>query len=333
MITGMESPFSTRLETPETLQAAVEFFADEDRCIAYLVQTRWPDGNITCPICNRPEPRYLAKQRRFECRGKHPRKQFSVKVGTIFEDSPIALKSWLLAMWQITACKNGISSYELHRALGVTQKTAWFMNHRIRLAMQDTTTGGSMFGGTVEVDETYIGGKARYMHKDKRQKAIKGRGPLGKAAVMGLLQRHETKGKSRVRLTVVPNTRRHQLQSRVEKHIEDGSAVFTDALKSYDGLGLYYQHSVIDHAERYADGQVHTNGLENFWSLLKRSIKGTYVSVEPFHLFRYLDEQAFRFNERSGTDAERFEQTLRQVTGKRVTFEQLIGNHEEEARA
>jgi transposase-like protein len=220
-------------------------------------------------------------------------------VGTIFEDSPIPLKSWLLAMWQIASCKNGISSYELARAIGVTQKSAWFMNHRIRLAMQDTSTGGKL-GGTVEVDETFIGGKARNMHIDKRRERTRGRGPVGKAAVMGLLQRHPEKGKSRVRTTVVPNIRKHKLHSQIEKHVEDGSAVYTDALKSYDGLDLYYQHKVIDHAERYVDGQVHTNGLENFWSLLKRTIKGTYVSVEPFHLFRYLDEQAFRFQRARG---------------------------------
>ncbi len=141
----MDAPTGT-LHTPTTLQAAIEFFADEDRCIAYLVQQRWPDGVIICPICNKPGPRYLANQRRFECKSKHPRRQFSVKVGTIFEDSPIPLKSWLLAMWQISNCKNGISSYELACALGVTQKSAWFMNHRIRLAMQDKTHGSGQFG-------------------------------------------------------------------------------------------------------------------------------------------------------------------------------------------
>ena len=320
----MDALFSPPLETPVTLQAAVEFFADEDRCIAYLVQTRWPDGKMACPICNRPDPRYLANQRRFECRGKHPRKQFSVKVGTIFEDSPLPLKSWLLAVWQITNCKNGISSYELGRALGVTQKSAWFMNHRIRLAMQGAD--GGKLGGEVEVDETFIGGKARNMHKAKRDQVGRGRtGWAGKAAVMGLLQRHETRGQSKVRTMVVPSTRRHHLQTRIDQHVEDGATVYTDALPSYDHLRLYYEHQVIDHAECYVKGQVHTNGLENFWSLLKRAIKGTYVSVEPFHLFRYLDEQAFRFNERSGTDGSRFAQTLRHVVGRRVTFDQLIG--------
>lgn len=319
----MDAP-TARLETPTTLQAAIEFFSDPDRCHAYVVQMRWPDGNVTCPTCNRTDVRYLATQRRFECKGKHPRRQFSVKVGTIFEDSPIALKSWLLATWQISNCKNGISSYELARALGVTQKTAWYMNHRIRLAMQDES--GGKLGGEVEVDETYIGGKARNMHKGKRaDRRAKGRtGWAGKAAVMGLLERHATTGKSRVRTAVVPNTRRHNLQGNIERHVEDGTKVYTDALPSYANLNLYFEHQVIDHAEAYVDGQVHTNGLENYWSLLKRAIKGTYVSVEPFHLFRYVDEQAFRFNERDGNDADRFARTLRQVTGKRVTYDKLI---------
>jgi transposase-like protein len=323
----MDTP--TRLETPETLQAAIEFFADPDRCHAYMVQMRWPDGIVTCPICSKPEPRYLAKQRRFECKAKHPRRQFSVKVGTIFEDSPIPLKSWLLAVWQITNCKNGISSYELAKALGVTQKTAWFMNHRIRLAMQGD--GGGQLGGEVEVDETYIGGKARKMNTGRRKAMLsdgthKRNAWAGKVAVMGLLERHPEKGKSRVRTKTLDTIRTYRLMGEISSNVEDGSTVYTDALKSYQNANLYYQHKVIDHAEKYADGVVHTNGLENYWSLLKRSIRGTYVSVEPFHLFRYLDEQAFRFNERSDNDAARFAKTLRKIAGRRLTFDQLVGH-------
>jgi transposase-like protein len=319
---------ANRLETPETLQAAIEFFADEDRCIAYLAQMRWPDGNVTCPLCNEPNPRYLANQRRFECRKRHPKRQFSVKVGTIFEDSPIPLKSWLLAVWQITNCKNGISSYELARALGVTQKTAWFMNHRIRLAMQGED--GGTLGGEVEVDETYIGGKARKMNTGRRKAMLadgkhKRNAWAGKVAVLGLLERHPATGKSRVRTMPIDSIRRHRLMPVVTGRIEDGATVYTDKLASYDNLSVYYQHKVIDHAEKYVDGVVHTNGLENYWSLLKRTIRGTYVSVEPFHLFRYLDEQAFRFNERSDNDRARFEKTLRHVTGKRLTFDVLTG--------
>ena len=326
----MDAPTGTgTLQTPTTLQAAIEFFADEDRCIAYLVQQRWPDGVVTCPICNKPGPRYLATQRRFECKSKHPKRQFSVKVGTIMEDSPIALKSWLLAMWQIANCKNGISSYELARALGVTQKSAWFMNHRIRLAMQGE--GGGQLGtdgGEVEIDETYIGGKARNMRPGKRQAVGNRRGGhyAGKTVVMGLLERKTDKRASRVRTAVVPNVRKHQLYKHVEQHVEDGAKVYTDALMSYRDLGVYYQHQVIDHAEKYVDGQVHTNGMENYWSLLKRCIKGTYVSIEPFHLFRYLDEQAFRFNERAGNDAARFMLALVGIVNRRLTYKALIGS-------
>jgi transposase-like protein len=319
------------MDTPETLQAAIEFFADPDRCHQYMVEMRWPDGVVTCPICNEPNPRYLAKQRRFECRKKHPKRQFSVKVGTIFEDSPIPLKSWLLATWQISNCKNGISSYELAKAIGVTQKTAWFMNHRIRLAMQNDD--GGMLNGEVEVDETYIGGKARNMNRSQRKRNLAGAGFknawAGKVAVMGLLERHPEKGKSKIRTLTLDNIRTYRLRQEVTKNVEDGATVYTDALASYRPLSIYYQHKVIDHAEKYVDGVVHTNGLENYWSLLKRAIRGTYVSVEPFHLFRYLDEQAFRFNERGSTDADRFASTLRAVTGKRITFEELTGQPNE----
>lgn len=312
-------------DTPQTLQQAIEFFSDPDRCHEYMVQMRWPDGIVICPICNQPDPRYLANQRRFECRKKHPRRQFSVKVGTIFEDSPIALKSWLLAVWQIANCKNGISSYELARALGVTQKTAWFMNHRIRLAMQGDE--GGTLGGEVEVDETYIGGKARNMRPRKKHALGVRRGGsfAGKAVVMGLLERKTDKQASRIRTAVLPNVRKHHIHAQITKHVEDGATVYTDALLSYRNLDLYYQHKVIDHAEKYVDGQIHTNGCENYWSLLKRAISGTYVSVEPFHLFRYLDEQAFRFNERVGSDADRFIRTLAHVTGRRVTYDALTG--------
>lgn len=319
--------FTAPLPTPETLRDAIEFFADEDRCHVYVARMRWPDGSVTCPTCNEGNPRWLAKQRRFECRKRHARRQFSVKVGTIFEDSPIPLKSWLLAVWQITNCKNGISSYELARSIGVTQKSAWFMNHRIRLAMQGD--GGGMLDGEVEVDETYIGGKARKMNTGRRKMNLDGAHKrnawAGKVAVMGLLQRHEGKGKSKVRTVPVETVRRHRLHEIISSNVLDGSTVYSDALKSYDRLGVYYEHRVIDHAESYAQGVVHTNGLENYWSLLKRAIRGTYVSVEPFHLFRYLDEQAFRFNERSENDGTRFNRTLRQVAGRRLTFAQLTG--------
>jgi transposase-like protein len=239
----------------------------------------------------------------------------------VLEDSPIALDKWLCAFWLIANAKNGISSYELHRSLGVTQKTAWFMLHRIRLAMQDGSI--EQFSGRVEADETFIGGKARNMHANKKS-SIKA-GVVGKVAVMGLLERNSPDRHSRVKLRVVRNTRRSQLQKEIKEKVAKGSEVFTDALRSYTGIEKEYVHQVIDHAECYAKVHVHTNGLENFWSLLKRGIKGTYVSVEPFHLFRYLDEQAFRFNERKDNDAGRSIKAAQGIIGKGLRYVKLTG--------
>jgi transposase-like protein len=267
---------------------------------------------------------FLKNQRRWKCYERHPRPQFSIKVGTIFEDSPLGLDKWLPAVWMIVNDKNGISSYEVARALDVTQKTAWFMLHRIRFAMQ--RDGDGFFKGDIEVDETFIGGKARNMHHHKRVAKMKGgTGMVGKSAVMGLLERHGPDGHSRVRVKHVTNTRRATLRPEVRQHAQPGATIYTDALASYQGLDAEYQHHVIDHAEAYAKGHIHTNGLENFWSLLKRALKGTYVSVQPFHLFRYLDEQAFRFNARGGNDAERFVDVLRTIVGRRLTYKRLIG--------
>jgi transposase-like protein len=284
---------------------------------------------VRCPICGSDRVGYLAKQKRWQCSNRHQLRQFSIKVGTIMEDSPIGLDKWLPVLWLIANCRNGISSWEIHRDLGVTQKTAWFMLHRIRLAMQDDQTGGKL-GGEVEVDETFIGGKARNMHQDKRAAKIHGTGPQGKTIVAAVLER-----KGKVRAKVVQNRRKKELQSLVRDNVEPGCNLYSDALKSYAGLKGEYAHQVIDHAEAYVNGQIHTNGCENFWSLLKRGINGTYVSVEPFHLFRYVDEQAFRFNNRKDADGEatndatRFSKLCDQIVGRRLTYKQLIGKEEQ----
>ena len=312
------------MDAPRTLQQAILYFSDYDNCRAAVEAIRWPDGVVKCPTCSSENVTYLANQRRWKCYAKHPKAQFSLKVGTIFEDSAIGLEKWLPALWLVTNCKNGISSYELARALGVTQKTAWFMVSRLRLALQAEHTG--RWSGEVEADETFIGGKARNMHAAKRKRLgiSQSRSMIGKVAVMGLLSRHGEG--SKVRTSVLINRRKHQLEDVVTDHVEAGSTLYTDSLRSYDRMEARgYIHKVIDHAETYVDGQVHTNGLENFWSLLKRAIKGTYVSVEPFHLFRYLDEQAFRFNNRKGTDAMRFALALKGINNKRLTYTALTG--------
>ncbi|MDQ3258321.1 MAG: IS1595 family transposase [Acidobacteriota bacterium] len=311
---------------PKTLQEAIIYFADADNCLNYLVARRWPNG-VICPTCGRDDVTFLAKQRKWQCKSAHSHRQFTIKIGTIFEDSPLGLDKWLTAIWMITNCKNGVSSYEVHRAIGVTQKTAWFMVHRIRLAMQMGSFDKKM-GGQVEADETYIGGLARNMHRDKRDRRIQGTGGKGKVAVMGLLERN-----GKVRAKVINDATQLTLQAEVRNNVEPGAELFTDGWKSYSGLSADYIHQVIDHAEKYVDGQIHTNGIENFWSLLKRSIKGTYVSVEPFHLFRYLDEQTFRFNERKGKDADRFTKVTGQVAGKRLTYKELTGKLADDERS
>jgi transposase-like protein len=306
------------METPADLRNAIIYFNDIEHCREFMVELRWPDGKVNCPRCNSEHVLWIAKERVWKCYGKHDHAKFSLKTGTIFEDSPIALEKWLPAAWLIINCKNGISSYEVARDLGVTQKSAWFMMHRIRLAMQSGTF--AKLSGEVEADETFIGGKARNMHVAQRKRRITGTGTKDKTAVMGILERG-----GKVRASVIPNRKKIAIQAEVKKHVEAGAALYTDALLSYDGLASDYAHQVVDHAVQYVDGKVHTNGLENFWALLKRSISGTYISVEPFHLFRYLDEQSFRFNERKSTDAERFVTAMKQIVGKRLTFDQLTG--------
>jgi transposase-like protein len=313
------------MDAPRTLQQAIVFFSDYANCHAAVLAVRWPDGVVKCPRCGSESVTYLENARVWKCYEKHPRAKFSLKVGTVFEDSPLPLQKWLPALWLLTNCKNGISSYELGRALGVTQKSAWFMLHRLRLALQ---AKGGKLAGEIEADETYIGGLGRNMHADKRKRVNvkRGRSVAGKTVVMGLLDRHGKNGTSRMRTEVLNGLKRSHVQSLVRTHVEGGSRLFTDAFSSYTGLSAEYVHGVVDHAEAYVDGQIHTNGCENFWSLLKRALKGTYVSVEPFHLFRYLDEQCFRFNERGGTDASRFLLALVGIVHKRLTYKALTGS-------
>jgi transposase-like protein len=284
-----------------------------------MVELRWSDGKAVCPQCGSERVVYLDKARVWKCYEKHPKAKFSLKTGTIFEDSPLGLDKWLVALWLIVNCKNGISSCEIARDLGITQKSAWFMAHRLRMALH--VGSFDKLSGEVEVDETFIGGKARNMHTIQRRRRITGTGGKDKVAVLGLLQRG-----GKVVTTVVENRRKATLQREVNHHVEAGAALYTDELLSYDGLEGRYAHQVIDHAVQYVDENVHTNGMENYWALLKRGLAGTYVSVEPYHLFRYLDEQAYRFNNRKEmNDYDRFRLALSQIVGKRLTWKQVIG--------
>lgn len=306
---------------PKTLQQAIRFFSDDETCIEFIASRRWADGKAICPKCGSDNNTFMASRRTWQCKNKECKKQFSVKVGTIFEDSAIGLDKWLTAMWLIVNAKNGISSYELSRAIGITQKSAWFVNHRIRIALDNGSF--EKLSGEVEVDETYIGGNSRNMHKSKREKVVKGRGMDHKTAVMGMLSRTEPR---KVKAKVIRWTDTVTLNENIEAHIEDNSTVITDGHGGYRQMSEAYRHEVIDHAVEYVRGNIHTNSIENFWSLLKRTIKGTYVSVEPFHLQKYVEEQVFRFNERKGNDGTRFLTALDSVSGRRLTYSDLIGS-------
>jgi transposase-like protein len=308
------------MNNPKTLQEAMVYFADKQNAHDFIVSLRWSDG-VTCPHCGGSEHWFIKTRLIWRCKACN--KQFSVKVGTVFEDSALGLDKWLCAIWMIANAKNGISSYEIARSLGVTQKSGWFMLHRIRLAMKEGSI--EKLSGDVEADETYVGGRAETMHEYKRLlSGVQGRGTVGKAIVFGVLQRNTKEQNSKVRVGVVKNTKKPTLQTEIKNKVEEGSNLYTDTLKSYNGLNAAYVHEAVNHATEYARGHIHTNGIENFWSLFKRGLRGTYVTCDAEHLFRYLDEQAFRFNNRVITDSQRFEMVCQSVGGKRLTYNELI---------
>jgi transposase-like protein len=316
----------------KTLSDAIRYFSDEQVCIDTVAGLKWPNGP-ECPKCQAKAARqhWLKTQKRWQCRDCG--KQFSVKVGTIFEDSAIGLDKWLTVMWLLANCKNGISSYEVAKDVGVTQKSAWFMLHRLREAMRDERKHKFGFGGPVESDEAFIGPNPKKMNKSQRRKYAIKRGDLhneggmvGKTAVHGMLDRELRQ----VRANVVASVTRRTLQDAILKNVTPFAKVYTDEATAYDGLSKNYVHKVINHSQEYVRGQVHTQGIENFWSLLKRTLRGTYVAVEPFHLDQYLSEQVFRYNNRATadnplTDADRFALAVSQVSGKRLTYAELTG--------
>ena len=275
---------------PTTLLEAITYYADPDRAFETVKRMRWPDGVAVCPICGRNDVGFLANQGKWQCKSGHARRQFTIKTGTIFEDSPIGFDKWLPAMWMLGGDRNGTSSCELARKLGVTQKTAWFMFHRIRFAMKSRSL--DMLKGDVEIDEAYVGGKATSTDINPETGYLMPTGPQeNKTIVMGIVERN-----GRVRAAKVPNVQKKTLKPIIEKNVTPGATVYTDALSSYNDLGKQYDHYIINHSLEYVHGHIHTNTVENFWSCLKRTINGTYTFVSVEHLDRYLDEQMFRHN-------------------------------------
>ncbi|HTV73627.1 MAG TPA: IS1595 family transposase [Candidatus Acidoferrales bacterium] len=304
---------------PETLLQAVRQFADPEVAHAFFVQYRWPNG-IACPRmgCGSAEVTYLAKYRRWNCR--ECKRQFTAKVGTIFEDSPIGLDKWLPAFWLLASNRNGISSHELGRGLGVTQKTAWFMLHRIREALGDDSA--DPFTGTVEADETYMGGKWENKPKHKRAfRYVPKAARDAKTPVFGIVQRG-----GRVRAWKVDNVTAKTLLPKLRASIDPDATLYTDSATMYTHINEYFMaHSSVNHSiEEYVRGNVHTNTIECFWAVLKRTIGGTYTHVSPKHLDRYLAEQVFRFDERENEDGWRFVKATKRADGKRLTYKKLI---------
>lgn len=321
------------MEKIKSLSQAIRYFSDEEVCIKTVAAIRWPDGKPVCPHCESPKNYWLANARRWKC--AKCRKQFSVKVGTVFEDSPLSLDKWLTALWLIANCKNGISSYEIARDIGITQKSAWFLLHRLRfvLANGGWPKMGGEDSGPIEVDETFIGGKLQKMHASRRNRLKTAMRGDPKTPVMGMLNRDTRQ----VRAKVIPNVKREALQTEILRQIEKGSTIYTDGWTGYDSLKTQeFIHETVTHMGEYVRGQVHTQGIENFWSLLKRGLTGTYVAVEPFHLGKYVDEQVFRYNNRATkdnplNDQDRFLALLSQISGKRLTYAELTGKEAETA--
>lgn len=299
---------------PTSLLEAISYFSDTERAFDFVKALRWPDGVVECPRCFGKEHSFLTTRRIWKC--KKCKRQFSLKVGTIFEDSPIGFDKWLAAIWLIANSKNSISSHELARALKVTQKTSWFMLHRIREAMR--TDSFVKLSGTVEVDETFIGGKGKYMHANKRRE-LSGRGPVDKIAVQGVLERGGV-----VRAEVVSDLTLVRLQGNVRRWVAPGTAVYTDEAKPYWTLDQHFPHKSVNHkARQYVSGDVHTNTLENFWSLLKRALKGTQVHVDEAHLHRYITERVFAYDNRTDSDLTRMRKAVTGVANRRLTWKRL----------
>jgi len=296
-----------------------EYFSNETICREYLERFRW-NGNPVCPFCNSDKLYKLGDGKTYKCSNKECRKKFSATVGTIFENTKIPLSKWFVAMYLITSHKKGISSLQLSRDIGVTQKTAWFINHRIREMLKDNAP--ELLCNTVEVDETYVGGKDRFKHKNKKTGSTQGRSVKNKTVMFGLLERE-----NKVIAIKIPDTQRSTILPLIDKSIKKGSTIMTDEYFVYRSIPDEYKHLKTNHTQGiYVDGIVHTNSIEGFWSLFKRGIIGIYHNVSGKHIDRYLVEFTQRYNTRGTTEENRFNFFLSQCDG-RLKYKDLIKNN------
>jgi len=310
---------------PQTLMEAIQYYTNELRCVEFLSQLKWKatGGERCCPRCGSTNITCMRTRPTFLCKERGCKKQFSIKVGTVMECSKLPITKWVPAIWLIVNNKNGISSYELHRGIGVTQQTAWFMLHRIRESISNGSL--SKMSGTVEVDETGVGGLAKNMHKSRKEKFMVNKSVRGnQTSVIGILERN-----GEVRAKVVRDRAKATLVREIVKNVDPDAILYTDSASYYKKLNeLFGNHKMVDHeAKEYVRDNIWTNGIENFWTLLKRTVKGTYIQISPYHLNSYVTEQAFRYNTRKETDAERFERAVGHIFGKRLTYKQLIARN------
>ncbi len=300
------------------LQTLLDFFKDEETCKAYYAEKRW-NGNVVCPHCN--HDKVYTTNRGYKCANKECHKKFSVTVGTIFENSKIPLRTWFASMFLISTSKKGISSLQLAEQLGITQKTAWFVLHRIREMLKDNSD--EQLDGNIEVDETYVGGKNKNRHYDKKVPNSQGRSSADKTPVVGLLQRD-----GKIRTFVVKNTDAETLHTIMGEHVSENSTVITDAYRAYYGLEARYTHVTVKHENggylvKIGNETFHTQNIENFWSIFKRGIIGIYHFVSVKHLQRYCTEFGYRYNERELTGIEKFNLGLTKCSNARITYNQL----------
>lgn len=289
----------------------LKLFPTEEACEKYIADARWPRG-MFCPHCGNHRVYRLETQKRWKCGSCD--KQFTVRTGSVLAESKVPLQKWLMAVWIMTSHPKGVSSIQMGKTLGVTQKTAWFLAHRIREAF--TQGKGGLFTGVVEMDETYIGGKEKNKHESKKLKA--GRGAVGKTAVVGVKQRD-----GKLKSVVVKNTDKPTLHGIINRTIAPGATICTDEHRAYQGL-LNHKHMTVKHSVgQYVDGMASTNGIESFWALLKRGFMGVYHQMSPAHLYRYVNEYAFRHNNHELTCIDTLKQVFYNFNGKRVTYKDL----------
>lgn len=310
----------TNTQNPRTLIEAIQYFSDNRRCVEYVKNLRWQDGVVKCPRCESTHVKELTTRQIWQCYGC--KKQFSVKVGTVFTDSALPLTKWLTGMWLVMNAKNGISSYEISRSLGISQKSAWHLGHRIREAMAN----GSIEKMTekVETDAAYLGGSRKNWSNEKR--ATTPAYVDNKTPIVAYVERNDENEIIQVRGNVVNDSSAETIQNDLRKNVAEGAVLYTDQSNVYTTLASDYWHRTINHSrDEFVRGDVTTNRVEGYFALLKRCIKGTYIHMAPCHMDRYIAEQSLRYNLRKTNDGARFKQTVSQSFGTRLTWKELTG--------